>query len=187
MKQINNGFCEYYYLLEDGRIYNKNKNKYIEAGKNHKFRLKQLDGNFKTITLRSIYKLVYDKYYCKDTIKDLIDEEWKEIEDTNGLYFVSNMGRIKSLQHYEAIILKPTITKYGYERLDIVQEGQRSSKFVHCLVAAAFLEKPDSTEMQIHHINFIKSDNAAANLQYLTPIKHAKIHKERKDDINGNI
>lgn len=188
MKKIEHGFCDFYYLLEDGRIFNQESNKYLEADHKHSFKLKQQDNTFQSITLRSLYRLVYGKHYCKDLIEDLEGEEWKEIEHTEGLYLCSSKGRIKSLQHYEAVILKPTITKTGYYRLDIVQEGKRSSKLVHCLVAAAFLGKPDSIEMQIHHIDFDKTNNAAANLQYLTPQKHAKIHAERRDqEKNANL
>ena len=180
MKQIQHGYCDYYFLTEEGEIYNKKKEIYIKPDKDHKFKLKREDNTVKQIALKPLYKLVFDKNYCEDTIKDMDQEQWKAIDRTDNMYFVSNQGRIKSLYGYKAIILKPWITKTGYERLDIIQEGQRISKLVHSLVAAAFLDKPDSIDMQIHHKDFNKLNNAAANLQYVTPQAHSKIHMERK-------
>ena len=181
MKKIENGYCDYYFLTEAGEIYDKDKDIYIKPDKDHKFRLKREDNTVKKIALRPLYKLVFDRVFCNDNIKDLDQEEWKPIERTENIYFVSNLGRIKSYAGYEAIILKPTITPKGYERLDIIQEGQRISKLVHTLVAAAFLPKPDSIELQIHHKDFNKLNNAAANLQYVTLQQHTKIHTERRE------
>ena len=42
---------------------------------------------------------------------DRLPEEFKEIEGTEGLYLISNLGRVKSLIGYEAAILKPSMTK----------------------------------------------------------------------------
>ena len=181
MKQIGNGYCDYYFLTETGEVYNKEKDKYIRANKDHKFRLKRLDNTYKSISLKPLYKLVYGKLYCNDNVTDLEDEQWIAIDSTDQVYLVSNKGRVKSLSGYEAIILKPTITKNGYERLDIIQEGKRSTKLVHCLVAAAFLPVPDQIEgIQIHHKDFNKLNNRADNLQYLSSQQHTKIHMERR-------
>lgn len=51
--------------------------------------------------------MVYNKEFCIDNIENLKDEEWKPIIETDGLYFVSNKGRIKSYHDYKAKILKP--------------------------------------------------------------------------------
>lgn len=184
MKQINNGFCSSLYLMPDGRIYNKDTGQYRTAS-NNSFALKRTDGSRKKISLKKLYKMVYDKTYCKDDISDLTGEEWKEIENTEGVYLVSNMGRIKSLAGYEAIILKPTITAKGYCRLDIVQEGQRATKFIHRLVAAAFLLQPKSIDMQLHHKDFNKQNNAAVNLEWLSIKQHAEKHNERRKEQNN--
>lgn len=181
MQKIGNGYCDYYFLTETGEVYNKDKDIYIKATKDHKFKLKREDNSVKSISLKPLYKLVYGRNYCIDNIKDLEDEQWSVIERTDQIYWVSNYGRVKSCFGYEAIILKPTITKTGYERLDIIQEEQRISKLVHTLVAAAFLPKPDSIDLQIHHKDFNKRNNTAANLQYVTVQQHNKIHTERRE------
>ena len=186
MKQLKNGYADYYYITESGEIYNKEKDIYIKPDRDYKLRLRKEDNSIKRITLKKIYKMVYDKPFCIDKIENLEGEQWHEIERTDHTYFISNLGRVKSYCGYIAKILKPTITKNGYARLDIVQEGQRSSKFVHRLVAAAFLPKPESIDIQIHHKDFNKLNNRAENLQYCTMQQHLKLHKEGEQD-NVNI
>lgn len=179
MKQINNNFADYYYLTESGKVINAKTNKEVKPH-NYKFRLKTRDNKTKCINLKPLYKLVYGKNYCIDDIENLQGEEWRAIEDTNELYFVSNYGRIKSLQDYKAIILKPQITNNGYERLDIYIGGKRCTKLVHCLAAAAWLDKPQNLMQQIHHKDFNKLNNAADNLCYLSIGEHTKIHQEER-------
>lgn len=182
MKQINNGFCSCYYLTEEGKIYNADTKEYKEANKEHYFLLKTEKNTTKKVYLRQLYKLVYNKHYVIDNIVNLENEVWKEIEGTDSLYYISNLGRVKSYANYEAKILKPTRNKTGYERIDIVQEKQRATKLVHRLVAAAFLMPPTSIDMQIHHKDFNNTNNKADNLQWLTPKQHKDIHnKHRKE------
>ena len=176
--QVNNGFREYYYLKEDGTILDTAAGKLIQPDDRHLFCLKTENNSKKKIALSTLYKAVYNKKYCKDIVKDMPEEVWKEIDDTEGIYKVSNKGRIKSLQGYEAAILKPYNNKSGYARVDIIIEGKRQSKLVHRLVAAAFLEPPQKIDMQLHHKDFIKENNAADNLCWMTAAEHAKIHAE---------
>ena len=179
MKQLNNGYADYYYLLEDGSVYNAAADKIIQPTKEHTYTLKTINNKRKKVSLKTLYKLVYDKPYCKDTIEDLEGEEWEEIEDTEGLYYCSNKGRIKSLQGYEAIILKGFDNKKGYLRVDIIQGGKRQTKLIHRLVAAAFLLPPKNLEMQLHHKDFNPKNNEASNLEFLSATDHYKKHSER--------
>lgn len=185
MQQINNGFCSCYYLTEEGKLYDAAAGRYKKPTKDDRFILKTEDNKTKKIALRSLYKLVFNKPYCKDNIKDLDNEIWQEIENTNGVYYVSNLGRVKSYAAKEAKILRATISEKGYYRLDIIQEGQRATKFVHRLVAAAFLLPPKSIDMQLHHKDFNKDNNAAANLEWLTVQQHTKKHIEQREKIKN--
>ena len=178
MVQVDNGFKGYYYLKEDGTIFNATTGKLLKPNKQHLFCLLTKEGNKKKIALSTLYKAVYNKKYCKDTILDITGEVWKDIEDTEGLYKVSNKGRIKSLQGYEAMILKPYNNKSGYARVDIIVDGQRQSKLVHRIVAAAFMQPPQKIDMQLHHKDFDKENNAASNLCWMTTAEHAKTHAE---------
>ena len=182
MKQINNGYCECYYLTEDGRLYNTQTKEYKSADKDNRIVLKTEDGVRRKISLKVLYYMVYEKPYCKDDISLIDGEKWKEIENTKGMYFVSNMGRIKSYKGYKAIILKPTKTKGGYYRVDIVQDGERVSRFVHRLVASSFLPLPKYIDMQLHHIDYDKSNNKSSNLEWLTIVEHKKKHQERRKE-----
>lgn len=179
MKQINNNFDACYYLTEEGKIYNSKTDNYIEANQVHSFRLKTIEGKYKKITLRELYKIVFDKYYVIDNIEDLEEENWKPIERTNNIYWISDKGRVKSYSNYEAIILKPSYVR-GYERVDIYQEGSRCGKLISRLVAAAFLLPPAALDMQLHHKNGIKTDNRKENLVWLTPAEHRAEHKRMK-------
>ena len=172
MRKLNNGFCEYYYLTEDGKLFNSQTNELKEVDKDRRFSLKMIDGSRKKVSLKTLYRMVYDKPYCNDNICDLKGELWKVIENTDGVYFVSNKGRIKSYSGYDAIILKPHKTKSGYDRLDIVQNGARVSKLIHRLVGASFLPMPESIDMELHHIDFDKNNHCSDNLEWLTKSKH---------------
>lgn len=185
MKQINNGFDECYYLTEKGDIYNNKTDNTIKADSKHSFKLKLISGERKKITLKELYLLVYGKWFCIDNIKDLDNEEWKPIERTNDLYMISNKGRVKSLKGYEAIILKENHVN-GYSRVDIMQDGSRSSKLVSRLVAAAFLLPPAAIDMQLHHKNGQRSCNEASNLEWLTPQQHREAHKKMKQKEQEN-
>jgi hypothetical protein len=132
--------------------------------------------------------MIYNKIFCIDNIKDLKGEKWKEIAETNGMYFISNMGRIKSYYKYEAVILKPSITKAGYERLQIKQYGLILSKYIHILVATAFEEdcgKPLSADWQVHHLDFNKRNNCSNNLKWVSLADHLKYHNKKGIEENG--
>lgn len=179
MKFINHCFADYYYLLENGTVYNKNTNQIIQPDKNHMFILKTSQNYKKKISLKTLYNIVYHKPFSIDNIEDLKNEEWKEINSTNGFYYISNKGRIKSLYGYNVILLKPFSNKEGYERVDIVENGNRRTVLVHRLVAQHFLPFPQNIDMQLHHKDFDKKNNSVNNLQWLTASEHKKKHNER--------
>ena len=177
IKQIKNGFAEYYYITEEGKVYNKETKKYLKINNKHRYYLRKT----KSISLKQLYKMTYNKVFCIDNIQDQENEIWREIENTDQRYFVSNKGRIKSYCKYEAIILKTTITYNGYEMVQIMQSNLVFNKFVHCLVASAFPEdcgKPLGYDWQVHHRNGIKTDNASKNLQWISEVDHIKLHNK---------
>lgn len=180
MKKIENGYCEYYFLTKDGKIFNAKTNEYKTPDKSRRFTLKTIGGEKKKVTLKVLYDLVYNKPYCIDNISDLEGEIWKEIDNTRGVYYVSNKGRIKSYSGYNAILMKQHKTKCGYYRLDIVQDGERISKLIHRLVASAFLSYPSNIDMELHHKDFNKENNCSDNLEWLTVSEHRKKHGERR-------
>lgn len=179
-------FKNCYYLCENGTIYNSETGKIIKPDKRHNFYLYTEAGTKKYISQMKLYRQLYNKEYCIDDTKNLEDEQWKEVTDTKGKYFVSNKGRIKSLQNYKAMILKPYINQGGYLRVDIDIEGSRRSILVHRLVAAAFLPLPERIDLQLHHKDFDKKNNAADNLEWLTAAAHGIKHRERNKKCNAS-
>lgn len=174
------GFMDCYYLDID-KIYNAKRKQYMTEVGEYRYKIRTTEGTVKSITIKEIYKRLYNKVFCKDDIERLEGEEFREIEGTEGNYLVSNYGRVISYISNHAMILKPTITPKGYERLQITIEGQRYNKFVHSLVAAAWLGQPQSLEQEIHHKDFNQRNNNYNNLQYVYKNEHVKKHEERRE------
>ena len=102
--------------------------------------------------------------------KDIYFEEDGVIWDYRGLYAVSNMGNIKSLNYNRTRkekILKPKKTTKGYLQIDLSKNGKRKKFRVHRLVAFMFIDGYfDGAE--IDHINTITFDNRVENLRWVT-------------------
>lgn len=105
-------------------------------------------------------------------------EIWKDIKDYEGLYQVSNLGRVKSLDHYvkhpkgslrliKERILKPFLQKTGYLIVTLSKNNIKTSYNVHRLVAEAFVYNPYN-KMCINHLNKNRTDNRADNLEWCT-------------------
>ena len=178
MKQINNGFAECYYLDNNGEVYNADTGKLLLPDNKYSVKLKTTDGRYKKVSIKTLYKAVYNRAFAIDKLEDLEDEVWEQV-DSFGNYYVSNKGRVKSYTGYTARLLNPYINKSGYLRLDIIDDGLRQSKLLHRLVAAAFLPPPAKIDYQLHHKDFNKLNNAADNLEWLCVADHIKKHKDR--------
>lgn len=181
MKQIQNGFKEYYYLTEQGDVYNSNTDNILTPNnKTNSYKLKTIDGKIKSITKKSLYSLVYNKILCDDDIESLNNEQWKVIPNTDNKYYVSNKGRVKSYCGNKARILKSDNKNTKYKRVVIKINNKLQHVFIHRLVALCFLgEQPTGTE--IHHIDGNKNNNNAENLVWVTPKEHREIHAKLKE------
>lgn len=112
----------------------------------------------------------------------LIDEIWKPVCGYEGLYEVSNFGRVKSLKgwngkHYieREKILKQGFTTTGYKRVDLVKNKQRKTLKVHRLVITAF-QGEDKERQIVNHIDGNPINNKLENLEWCTQkenIEHA--------------
>lgn len=105
-------------------------------------------------------------------------EIWKNVLGYEGLYQVSNLGRVKSLCRktrsgnisYKVRILKAGLTD-GYERVVLTKYGLRNTKKVHRLVAQAFIPNPEN-KPQVNHIDFNRSNNIVTNLEWSTQLEN---------------
>lgn len=95
-------------------------------------------------------------------------EVWKDIPDYQGLYQVSNLGRVKSLRFNKEKLLKQEIKK-GYKVFYLSKDSKTKQKSSHQLVAMAFLgHVPCGHKIVVDHINNDKLDNRVENLQIIT-------------------
>lgn len=97
-------------------------------------------------------------------------EEWKDVPLYNGLYKVSNLGRVMSLYKHNGTterILRQRINKFGYCFVGLYYpKHKRATTFtVHQLVATCFIPNPNRYT-QVNHIDGNKSNNCISNLKW---------------------
>lgn len=104
-----------------------------------------------------------------------MEEEWRDIPNYEGLYQVSNLGRVKSLarktnqtnknRHVKEKILRQQKDKYGYLGVTLRKNNIRKHYKVHRLVMLAFVGK---SKLPVNHIDRNKCNNVVSNLEYCT-------------------
>lgn len=105
-----------------------------------------------------------------------LQEEWKAITGYEGLYEISNFGRIKSLNRLDSMgrVVEETIKAQhigttGYPATTLNKDGKKKTKVVHQLVAESFLGHiPDNYNGVVNHIDNIKTNNRLDNLEVVS-------------------
>lgn len=107
------------------------------------------------------------------------NEVWKDIPNYEGLYQVSNLGRIKSLKRkvyagrnrirwqYERILSNNKTNGNGYKIVSLNKNGESKNKYIHRLVAEAFIPNPNNYKY-INHKDENKANNKINNLEWCT-------------------
>ena len=91
-------------------------------------------------------------------------EIWKDIKGFEGLYQVSNLGQVRSLNYKNqggVQILKQSKAPHGYKRITL----KKKSFLVHRLVAIAFIPQPEGCTL-INHKDENKINNCVSNLEW---------------------
>ena len=105
-------------------------------------------------------------------------ELWMPISGFNSVYYVSNIGRIKSIDRYlhkkdgnicfqKGLIMKPVNHPKGYLYVSLSKNNKRKSYKIHRIVAQTFIENVENNP-QVNHINGVKNDNSVYNLEWCT-------------------
>ena len=100
-------------------------------------------------------------------------EIWKDIKDYEGLYQISNYGRVKSLPRMmksrkcEEIIKTPSVLPKGYLKVSLCKNGKIKYFFIHRLVAEAFIPNENNYPC-VNHKDCNTSNNNVHNLEWVT-------------------
>jgi NUMOD4 motif/HNH endonuclease len=129
---------------------------------------------------------------CKMTLNnnntipiDYTNEEWRDIPGWEGLYQVSDCGRVRSLDRFatdknvRGKMLKQGTKKAGYKFVALWKNNTGRPHHTHRLVAAVFCKKKDGAD-QVNHKDGNKANNNADNLEWVTC---AENHHHRMDKL----
>ncbi len=92
-------------------------------------------------------------------------EEWKPVVGYEGLYEVSNLGRIRNSKRGKLIDI---FDNNGYQRCELWKNNHRRRYMVHRVVAMTWIPNDDLSQDQVNHKNEIKTDNRVENLEWCT-------------------
>lgn len=118
-------------------------------------------------------------------------EIWKDVPGYEGLYKVSDHGRVKSLLRVIMMsngrprtirerIMRPSVNSAGYLMVGLCKDKQQRGRNVHKLVAEAFLgHERCGMKVVVDHINHDKTDNRVENLRLVTQRENTS-HRKKK-------
>lgn len=127
-------------------------------------------------------------------------EIWKDVENYEGLYQVSNLGRVRSLdreiRRYNKIkrkwsvhikegrVLKPRVKDNLYLYVGLCKDGNINNKYVHQLVAIAFIPKIEGYRI-VNHLDSDRQNNVLSNLEWADHSRNINhcIESGRKTDL----
>lgn len=126
--------------------------------------------------------------------KDPNDEKWEKIEfpgmAESENYFISNYGRVKSYKTSEnGVLVKGSLLR-GYKILTIkLDTNKNTTKYIHKLVAEAFIDKEHELQEHVIHLDYNKMNNHVSNLKWVTKqtmYEHHKLNPNYKKGVINN-
>lgn len=145
----------------------------LEVAKQYGNIVYQFKADEKTILL--FYKDCFNEHFISSRIIPfyifdiLVFEIWKDVKGYEGIYEVSNLGRVKSLKLGRIKIMKSNPNSDGYLRLNLTKMGKGNNFKVHQLVAVAFLGHiPCGLDLVINHKDFNRQNNHVDNLEIVS-------------------
>ena len=115
-----------------------------------------------------------------------MEEIWKDIEGYEGLYQVSNLGKVRSLNYNrtgKTRLLRPNPNENRYLKVSLCKNGKAKTYKVHRLVAQAFIPNPDGFP-EINHIDEDQQNNRVDNLEWCDHIYNSN-HGTRNKRISS--
>jgi len=94
-----------------------------------------------------------------------VEEIWEDIEGFEGLYRISNLGRVYSLT--KDVVMKGKHNNRKYVQITLTKNGKQHYFLLHRLVASHFIDNPEGLP-QVNHKDENKENNAANNLEWCT-------------------
>ena len=124
-------------------------------------------------------------------------EVWKPIPEYEGIYEVSNMGRVRSITRrifcnngksyiQNGQIIKPCLQTNGYLFVGLHNKGIMKQYRIHRLVAEAFLTNSDN-KLEVNHIDRNKTNNKSVNLEWVDHKENMAHGKSTTLHINKKI
>lgn len=131
-------------------------------------------------------------------------EEWRDIVGFEGMYAISNLGRVASFERYvigsgrkcmrynAPRIMSPRKTKTyngGYYTVSLKLNGHTKNEYVHRLVALHFLVQDDPSKKEVDHINCNTLDNRVTNIRWVSHsenLRNPNTVKKQSESHKGN-
>lgn len=117
-----------------------------------------------------------------------MEEIWKDVPDYEGIYLISTLGNVKSLDReiYEkdgtkrplkGKFIKSQKTGNGYKFVCLYKNGVGKMAMIHRLVAKAFIPNPENKK-EVNHKDGVKTNNVLSNLEWATRAEN-QLHSHR--------
>lgn len=111
-------------------------------------------------------------------------EVWKDVVGYEGIYKVSNKGKVKSIRNNKEKLLSLAKAKDGYLSVGLYKNGKGKMQRIHSLIAKSFIDSSYIEKgLVVNHINFIRDDNRLENLEIVTQRENTSYKRSHKTSV----